>query len=73
MPLPKLTTRRQLIKKFRACGFTGPHAGSKHPFMMKGTHTVPIPNTHKGDEYPKWFLKDILEQAGISEQEWMDA
>ncbi len=74
MPLPKLTKRRQLIKKFKACGFTGPHPGAKHPFMRRGSLTVPIPNPHKeGDEYPRWFLKEILEQAEISEKEWLDA
>ena len=61
-----------MIKRFRDLGFTGPHSGGKHPFMMRGTHTVAIPNPHpKNKEIPNWFLKDILEQAGVSEQEWL--
>jgi hypothetical protein len=74
VPLPKFTKRRQLIKNFKACGFTGPHSGAKHPFMRRGKLTVPIPNPHEGeDEYPRWFVKRILEQADISEEEWPDA
>ncbi len=73
MPLAKVTQRRLLIQKFRNLGFDGPHAGSKHLFMRKGTLTVTIPNKHKGDEIGRSLLKEILRQAGISERDWMNA
>jgi predicted RNA binding protein YcfA (HicA-like mRNA interferase family) len=41
--------------------------------MRKGTLTVAIPNKHKGDEIRRPLLKEILRQAGISEQDWMNA
>ncbi len=62
-----------MIQRFRQLGFDGPHAGSKHPFMRKGALTVTIPNKHKGDEVGRTLLKNILEQAGISEGEWHQA
>ena len=73
MPLPKVTARRLMIQKFRSLGFDGPHAGSKHPFMRKGTLTVVIPNKHKDDEVGRPLLKEILRQAGISERDWINA
>jgi predicted RNA binding protein YcfA (HicA-like mRNA interferase family) len=73
VPLAKVTARRLLIQKFRNLGFDGPHAGSKHYFMRKGTLTVTIPNKHKGDEIGRPLLKEILRQAGISERDWMNA
>jgi predicted RNA binding protein YcfA (HicA-like mRNA interferase family) len=72
--LPKVTPRLVMIRKFRALGFDGPHPGSRHPFMRRGTLTVPIPNKHKGDEVRRGLLREILkQQAGISEQEWRSA
>jgi len=41
--------------------------------MRKGTLTVTIPNEHKGDEVRRGLLREILKQAGISEQEWRRA
>ena len=73
MPLPKVTPRPVMIRKFRALGFDGPHSGSKHPFMRKGKLTVTIPNKHKGDEVRRGLLREILKQAGISEQDWRRA
>ncbi len=73
MTLPKVIPRRLMIEKFRRLGFDGPHAGSKHPFMRRGTLTVTIPNKHKGDEVRRPLLREILKQAGVSESEWSKA
>jgi predicted RNA binding protein YcfA (HicA-like mRNA interferase family) len=62
-----------MIQKFRKLGFDGPHAGSKHPFMRRGALTVTIPNKHKGDEIRRSLLREILKEAGISENEWIRA
>jgi len=40
---------RDLIKCLRKCGFIGPYAGGKHPFMMKGDFSISIPNPHGED------------------------
>jgi hypothetical protein len=29
-------SRKELIRKFRARGYTGPFSGGKHQFMVKG-------------------------------------
>jgi hypothetical protein len=73
MPLAKVTQRRLMIQKFRSLGFDGPHTGSRHPFMRKGTLTIAIPNKHKSDEIGRTLLKEILRQAEISERDWMNA
>ncbi len=75
MPLPAVTKRRDLIRKFRKLGFKGPFPGSEHPFMRRGKLRVPITNEHAGEKSdPKRpLLRKILKIAGISEKEWIDA
>ena len=67
--MPKPIKRRELIRRLRASGFTGPHPGKRHEQMRKGEHTFPIPNPHGGDL--DWTLvKRILTQAGITKEAW---
>jgi predicted RNA binding protein YcfA (HicA-like mRNA interferase family) len=61
------------MRKLGALGFDGPHAGPRHLFMRKGTLTLVIPDKHKGDEVRRERLREILKQAGISEQRWRNA
>lgn len=75
--LPKVTKRRDLIKRFKELGWSGPHKGvGDHPeYMTKGTRAVKIPNPHskgRGSEVNEWLLKAILRQAGITSDEWLD-
>ncbi len=49
MALPKQTSWNELVRKFKALGWTGPEYGSKHPFMNKGKHRQRIPNPHGSD------------------------
>jgi hypothetical protein len=70
--MPKPIKRRELIRRFRRLGWTGPHPGKRHGLMRRGALTVPIPNPHVGDI--DWTLtKRILRQARVSEVEWDDA
>ncbi len=62
-------SRRDLIRRLSALGFTGPRAGSKHEFMQRDKLKVRIPNPHSGDIDPI-LLNDILKEAGISRDEW---
>ncbi len=64
-PLP----RKELIRKFRVLGYSGPFSGGKHQFMLKGSHKIRIPNPHAGD-VDSSLVKEILRQAGISPEEW---
>ena len=67
--MSKPIKRRELIARMRKLGWTGPEAGKRHAVMRKGEHTVPIPNPHGSDI--DWALtKRILQQAGISPEEW---
>ena len=72
--LPKSTERRDLIKRFKALGWTGPHKGrGRHPeYMAKGTQVVKLPNPHsRHRDIGEPLLKRILQQAGISVDDWM--
>ncbi len=75
MPLPAVTKRRDLIRKFKKLGFTGPHPGANHPVMKRGNLKVPITNEHDGEKSdPKrGMMKNILRIAGISETDWLNA
>jgi len=65
-------TRRELIKRLKALGFSGPYSGGRHSFMKRGPLKLRAPNPHVGDiSIP--LLKEILRQAGISEDEWNNA
>jgi len=72
--LPKSTDRRDLIKRFKALGWTGPHKGTgRHPeYMAKGAQVVKIPNPHsRRSDVGEPLLKRILQHAGISIGEWL--
>jgi predicted RNA binding protein YcfA (HicA-like mRNA interferase family) len=61
--------RDELIRSLRHAGFIGPEAGGKHPIMTKGSLTIHIPNSHRGD-IDITLLKRILRQAGLSREDW---
>jgi predicted RNA binding protein YcfA (HicA-like mRNA interferase family) len=62
-------SRKELIRKFRALGFTGPYSGRKHQFMVRGRQKIRIPNPHVGDIGVS-LLKEMLRQASISDEQW---
>ena len=62
-------SRKELIRKFRGFGYTGPFSGGKHQFMVKGRQKIRIPNPHMNDIGVS-LLREILRQAGISSEEW---
>ncbi len=65
-------SRKELIRKFRALGYTGPFSGGKHQFMIKSSKKIRIRNPHISD-IGLSLLKEILRQAGISSQDWDNA
>jgi len=62
-------SRRKLIQRLRKFGFSEPHSGTKHQFMIKGERIVRIPNPHRSD-ISSSLLSEILRQSGISRREW---
>ena len=63
-------SRKELIKKFRALGYSGPFSGGKHQFMIKGKKKIRIPNPHGSGDIHISLFKEILRQAGIGSDEW---
>ncbi|MFZ2471912.1 MAG: type II toxin-antitoxin system HicA family toxin [Methanothrix sp.] len=64
-------SRSELIKKLRKLGFQGPFKGKKHQFMFRGDTKLRLPNPHKHDIDAN-LLAQILQQAQISHQEWLE-
>jgi len=63
---------RELVQRLKILGFIGPQWGKKHPFMVKGTLRLRIPNTH-GTDIRTPLLTEILRQAEIDPRTWNDA
>jgi len=62
--------RRELIRKFKSLGYSGPFSGGRHQFMVKGRKKVRIPNPHASGDIHVSLVKEILRQAGINEEDW---
>ncbi len=68
--MPTNISRKELIRKFRALGYSGPFSGSKHQFMIKGRKKIRIPNPHRSRDIHISLVKEILRQASIRSNEW---
>jgi len=68
--MPAIITRKELIRKFRSLGYTGPFSGGRHQFMIKGRKKIRIPNPHGSGDIHISLVKEILRQAGIGIDEW---
>lgn len=60
---------KEFVTRMKELGFEGPFSGGKHPKMRKGDLTIIIPNKHES-EISIGFLKRLLKQAGITEEQW---
>ena len=67
--MPKAVSRRELIRRFKRLGFSGPFSGAKHDFMERAELRVRIPGRHEGDISGP-LVREILRQAGILLTEW---
>ena len=61
--------RSEVVRAFRSLGFDGPYSGGKHQFMVRGSVTIRIPNSHQ-TEIGRDLLSRILRQAGIDRDSW---
>ena len=66
--MPK--SRKDLIRKFKKLGFSGPYSGGRHQFMSRGELKIRIPNPHKTQDISDSLISEILRQAGISKNDW---
>ena len=71
--MPSAISRRNLIKKFKSLGYTGPYSGKKHQFMTKGSQKIRIPKPHGSQDISIDLGKEILKQADIANEEWDNA
>jgi predicted RNA binding protein YcfA (HicA-like mRNA interferase family) len=71
--MPKLgpISLRVFIVHMRKFGFSGPYQEGKHPYMIKGSITLTVPNPHDG-EISSDLLTRLLRQAGVTRAQWMD-
>ena len=66
-------SRREIIRKFKDLGFSGPYSGGKHQFMLRENLKIRVPNPHKSGDITNSLLNEILRQAGIGKDEWSKA
>jgi len=71
----KLTpvSRQELIRRLRHLGWSGPYAGGKHQHMTNGNIQLTVPNLHHRKDIGVNLLKLVLDEAGISRDEWLNA
>jgi len=71
--MPKILpcSRAELVRKLKRLGFDGPLAGGKHEYMKRGGFRLTIPNPH-GKQIDSVLVLEILKQAGISREEWLN-
>lgn len=66
-------TRQELIRRLRTLGWSGPYSGHKHQHMTKGNIQLTVPNPHHRKDIGAQLLKLVLDEAGISRDEWLNA
>lgn len=62
--------RRDIIRKLRSAGWSGPEPGGKHGTMHKGARTVLVPNPHRRD-VSVGLIRKILRDSGLTVEEWL--
>jgi len=68
--MARSVSRKELVRRFRALGYTGPFSGGRHQFMMKGSQKIRIPNLQGRGEIGVSLLNEILRHGNIEEEEW---
>ena len=72
--MPKLTPLKaeEVMKKLRRLGFSGPFPGGKHVRMvhLEKAKIIPVP-VHKGKDVSVGLIREIINELGISREEWI--
>jgi len=66
----KPISRKELMKKLKRLGFSGPYSGGKHQFMERGNFKIFIPNPHGGKDIGIILLSRIIKELKISKKEF---
>ena len=67
--MPKPIKRREFLRRLRAAGWEGLYQKGPHAYMAKDRRKIAVPNPH-GSDLDWTLVKRILEQAGITPEEW---
>lgn len=65
----------EIVRRFKILGFEGPvyrKSKADHPYMVKGTFKVKIPNRH-GSDIDGALIERVRKVAGFSKEEWEEA
>jgi predicted RNA binding protein YcfA (HicA-like mRNA interferase family) len=64
---------QKVIEKLRKLGFVGPFAGGRHVRMahLASGKIIPIP-MHKGKDVSVGLIREIINEVGISRDEWFE-
>jgi predicted RNA binding protein YcfA (HicA-like mRNA interferase family) len=72
--MPKLVPLKpeEVIRKLKRLGLDGPYPGGKHQRMVDGKtgRVIPVP-FHKGRDVSVGIIREIINEAGISRDEWL--
>jgi predicted RNA binding protein YcfA (HicA-like mRNA interferase family) len=60
----------EFVRRLKDFGFEGPFQGGRHPYMIKDSLVLTLPNPHR-TEISVDLLVRILRQAGISRDEYL--
>lgn len=63
---------RDVVRKLRRLGFQGPVPGGKHERMVhpRTGQIIPIP-IHQGRDVGVGLIREIIQEVGISRDEWI--
>ncbi len=64
-------SRSDLIRRLKQLGWEGPYSGGRHQYLVKGSRQLTIPNPHGAREIGVNLLKIVLDEAGISRDDWL--
>ena len=67
--MPRPISRKELVRKLKAIGFTGPFSGGKHEFMKRELFRIVVPNPHRGD-IGRALLSQIIKDVNITPKEF---
>jgi predicted RNA binding protein YcfA (HicA-like mRNA interferase family) len=65
-------SRAELIRKLKKLGFEGPYPGGRHSYMKRSGYRQIFPNSH-ARQIDSALIREILKQAGINEEDWLNA
>jgi predicted RNA binding protein YcfA (HicA-like mRNA interferase family) len=72
--MSKLTPLKseEVTRKLRVLGFEGPYSGGRHQRMVNliTRKVIPVP-FHKGRDVSVGLIREIIQEIGISREEWM--